>query len=220
VVIIFNLLFSFAALVCFVAIIKPYGPFATRGRAFLCFLGFVFLNGLVTVTASQKPSKENNKAESKPVISAPEASPVEIPSSNWIYSTHTDEMTNVESKVACTTSLNELAFNFPYGGGSSGKLCFRQKAKSLDAWVSISSGQFLCGIEDCSLKLKFDDGAVQRFHAVESSTHESNMLFIEPETRLLNAVKKAKQLKLQAEYYQEGSQVLTFNLSDLDASKL
>ncbi len=46
------------------------------------------------------------------------------------------------------------------------------------------------------------------------------MLFIEPETRLLNAVKKAKQLKLQAEYYQEGSQVLTFNLSDLDASKL
>jgi hypothetical protein len=129
-------------------------------------------------------------------------------------------MTGVESKIACTTSTNELSFSFPYGGGSSGKLCFRRKGKSLDAWVSISAGQFLCGIESCALRLKFDDGGIKSFGAVESSTHESNILFLESEARLLAFVQKSKKLKLEAQYYQEGSQVLFFDLGGLDRAHL
>ncbi len=49
---------------------------------------------------------------------------------------------------------------------------------------------------------------------------ETGFLFIEPEQKLLSATLKAKQLKLQAEFFQEGRKVLNFDVAGLDAKRL
>ncbi len=217
-----RIVISLAALVSLCAVIYPFRPFSSRGKAFLGLIGLSVLNVLL---ASGPPSTGSPSAAT-PTATPPSTSagaghdgtvPNREPESeNWKYDSSVDEMTGLTSRFACTTSTNKLIFSFPYGGGSTGEMCFRRKGKALNAYIKISSGQFNCGIETCPLKLKFDDGPIQTFYGEESATHETGFLFIDGEQRLLSAVAKAKKLKLQSEYYQEGNQVLNFEVAGLD----
>jgi hypothetical protein len=203
--------------------VVPFPPFSSRGKALLSFLGLCLLNGMMALgsapSSSYKmaPSNDHGSTSSNP---SKVASQTEVGASGWSYDTSADEMTGASNRYACTKSTNELQFSFPYSGGATGRLCFRRKGKSLNAFVQMSSGQFNCGIESCGLKLKFDNGPIQSFSGDESSTHETGFLFIEPEQKLLSATLKAKQLKLQAEFFQEGRKVLNFDVAGLDAKRL
>jgi hypothetical protein len=209
--------------------IKSKAASPSSGRV-LCLLrpsiglfAFILLIGCrsYSTTTTTQPA---TGATAKPSVPAStmntSSAPSATPESNWDYRSSEDEMTSVVSKIACVYSSNELSFDAPYDGGSKGSLCLRKKGKQLNAWVSISSGQFQCGIEDCILHLKFDNGSIQSFSAVEPESHESNMLFIEPESRLLVGLMKAKTLKLEATYFEEGRRVLAFEVSGLDKTKL
>ena len=207
----------------------PLQALSFSRKAILTFLGLCLLNGLVAIGSTGSSSTPATKVQqttgetSAPASSPPRSGAVPVVATDtdhWSYDDSTDEMTGKRNTFACTKSTNELQFSFPYSGGTSGELCFRKKGKSLNAYLRVSSGQFSCGIEDCSLKFKFDDGPIQSFSGAESSTHETGFLFVEPEQRLLNSVLKSKKLKIQADYYQEGRQVLLFDISGLDIKKL
>lgn len=219
------LLLSIAILISLCAIIRPFRPFKSRGIAFLSLIIFVAIVGIVvSAAANQSPSTRTVATTTAAAVSSPALTQPMADAAtkrvNWIYSESTDEMTGTVNKTACTESTNELDFSFPYNGGSSGSLCFRRKGKALNAWIRVSKGQFVCGIEDCTLRLKFDEGAIQTYRGLESESQSTGLLFLQPEAKLLKASVGAKKLKLQAIYYQEGQQVLNFDLDGLDIKRI
>jgi hypothetical protein len=134
----------------------------------------------------------------------------------WDYSELTDEMTGAKTKLACVESTNSLAFGFPYDGGSTGTLCLREKGSKRDAYVYVSKGQFVCtGYYGCPIQLKFDDGQARHFDAEESDSGDSDILFIMGYGPLLASTRKAKHLKVQAMFFQEGKRVLEFDVAGL-----
>jgi len=214
---------TLATLVSLAGIIHPFKPFLSRRNALLSFSGFFFINVIIFATSSLGSTKHQTAevSSSEPASSEPNqaSSASNSQPQNWIYSSSTDGMTGQISKLACVKSSNELQFSSPYNGGAIGELCFRRKGHSLNAYVDISTGQFNSGIDEAGLKLKFDDGAIQRFSAEEATTHESGFLFISSEPQLLASTLKAKKLKLQAEYFEEGEQVSDFDVSGLDPKR-
>ncbi len=85
--------------------------------------------------------------------------------------------------------------------------------------LKISKGQFNCGSDDCVVHIKFDDGKIQVFSASEPSDGSTGVLFIQPYGRFLNALKRSKHVKIEAEYFKEGLQTLFFDIPTLDIPK-
>jgi len=57
---------------------------------------------------------------------------------------------------AVVTSTNTLNFDFPYTGSQYAHLTIRKTAgQGSAAMVSIERGQFLCGVEDCTVNVRF-----------------------------------------------------------------
>ena len=112
---------------------------------------------------------------------------------------------------ALVQSSNTLEFSFPYSGAQRGTLRIRKK-HTTDVMVSVERGQFLCGIEDCNINVRFDQGMIQRFTAVGPSDQSTTVLFIEDVPRFLSHLRKAKALDIEATFYQEGSQTLDFDV--------
>ena len=202
-----------------VALIIPFAPFYTRGRAFLGSILFTAISILLGSLSHE--SKTTGKGSSNQVSKANAGQdavaqpPAPVSASSWKSSDDTDEMTGATTQWMCTVSKNSLDFSFPYNGGATGELCIRKENKSLDVYVTINPGQFMCGFEDCVVKLKFDDSPVATFTAIEANDGRSNTLFIRSEQRVLAKLKKSKRLKLQARYFQEGDRVLDFDTDGL-----
>ncbi|MCB1635689.1 MAG: hypothetical protein KDI51_13950, partial [Xanthomonadales bacterium] len=78
---------------------------------------------------------------------------------SWSYQDITDEMSGEKGKQASVTSTNKLSFKFPYQGAQRAKLVIRDHpVHGKDAIVMIDRGQMLCGINECELRVRFDDG--------------------------------------------------------------
>jgi hypothetical protein len=114
---------------------------------------------------------------------------------------------------AAVESTNTLEFGFPYQGVQHARLTIRKKTgHETDVYVAIEKGQFLCGVENCTVNVRFDQGSIRHFTAVPPSDHSSTVLFIEDAPDFTGAVRKAKQVTIEATFYQEGSQGLEFDI--------
>lgn len=135
---------------------------------------------------------------------------------HWVYQSQTDDMLKKPIKVASVKSINELRFGFPYQGPQRATLTLRTHPRfGKNVMFSIERGQFLCGVENCAVAIKFDEGNLQRFTAGEPSDHSSTTLFIENYDRFLASARKAKKVYIAAEFYQEGNNVLEFDSTGL-----
>jgi hypothetical protein len=120
-------------------------------------------------------------------------------------------------RYARVDSLNDLNFGFPYQGAQHATLTLRIHPRfGKSAMLSIERGQFLCGIEDCSITVRFDAGKPQRFSVGEPSDHSSTVLFITSYDGFLASVRKSKKIYVAAEFYQQGSPVMEFDTSKLN----
>ena len=147
-----------------------------------------------------------------PEVAKPSPPPKPEPGSQWSYSTDQDRMGRKLS-FAEVTSTNTLAFGFPYQGSQHGSILIRKSPQSgTNVMFRIERGQFICGIESCTINVRFDDGPIQKFSATEPSDHGTTTLFIDNETRFLSQLRKAKILRLEATFYQEGRQGLEFDV--------
>jgi hypothetical protein len=84
--------------------------------------------------------------------------------------------------------------------------------------LEIERGQFLCGIESCSLNVRFDQGSIVRYSASEPSDNSSTVLFINNEPTFLDRMRHARTVTIEATFFQEGSQALTFNIQNFRPS--
>ena len=113
---------------------------------------------------------------------------------------------------AAVVSTNTLDFDFPYSGTQHGRLTLRKKS-STDVYVTIERGQFLCGIDNCTVNVRFDEGPIRHFTAVPPADQSTTVLFIEDTPSFITQLRKAKTLHIEATFYQEGlTGALEFNV--------
>jgi hypothetical protein len=80
----------------------------------------------------------------------------------------------------------------------------------------VDRGQFTCSsFLNQSVAVKFDDGPVRSYSCESATDGSSNILFLVPAQRFLKELRHAKTVVIEAEFYQEGKQQLTFNTVEL-----
>jgi hypothetical protein len=183
----------------------------------LGLIGVVVLIGVFRSGGGDKntsPSSSSPSSSGVPAGSTPQTKPE--PRSQWGYSTDDDTMGRKRS-FAHVMSNNSLSFDFPYEGSQHGTLVIRKSPQwGTNVMVCIERGQFLCGIDQCIVNVRFDGGPIQRFSASEPSDHSTTTLFLRNEGRFVSQLRRAKVVRIEATFYQEGSQALEFNVEGFD----
>ncbi|WP_256670991.1 hypothetical protein, partial [Pseudomonas sp. FSL R10-0765] len=82
--------------------------------------------------------------------------------------------------------------------------------------ISLDKGQFICGYDDCYVRVRFANGKAQRMSASEPSDHSNNLLFISNASSFISQARKSDTVFIEANFYQEGSRVFEFDISDLE----
>jgi len=153
----------------------------------------------------------------------PDATPAEpvapaAPASDWRIDEQTDPLTDETVKTACATSSNQVHLSPPYGPRGA-RLCIRQHPKfGRDVYLMLDgSGQILCrSYDNCTLPIRFDDGAVQSFSGEEPSDNSSEIVFISNYGRFVTTAKSASRIRVQLEFYQSGAQTFDFPARGLE----
>ncbi|MFZ1989931.1 MAG: hypothetical protein WAW96_09185 [Alphaproteobacteria bacterium] len=76
-------------------------------------------------------------------------------------------MTSAVTRFASNVSTNTVNFGFPYGGPQHATLTLRSHPRyGKSILLSVEKGQFICGIESCSVSVRFDDGKAKDYPPV------------------------------------------------------
>jgi hypothetical protein len=70
------------------------------------------------------------------------------------------------------------------------------------------------------VNVRFDDGKASQFSGVPPESNDSTVVFIQNYQRFLGGLTKAKRVRIEATFFQQGSRVMEFNTAGLDTSKL
>lgn len=186
--------------------------------------GLIVGAGVFSGTPPEQPKAESPSIPSASAdveIVLPEAAPPPppaAPASDWRMTERTDPMTDQTVKTACVTSNNEVYLSPPYGPRSA-QLCIRQHPEfGRDVYLSLNgSGQILCrSYDNCTIPIRFDEGAVQRFTGNEPSDNSSETVFVANDGRFITAAKAASRIRVQLEFYQNGNQTFDFPAKGLE----
>jgi len=138
----------------------------------------------------------------------------------WGYNTSTDSMTGKAVHNAWAESQNTVDFSFPYAGAQHATLMLRTHPRyGSDVIFSIERGQFGCGIDGCPILVRFDDGPAERYTGHEPEDHSTTMVFLSPSGRFNAHLRKAKVVRVESAFYQEGRQVFIFDVAGFDDEK-
>ena len=135
----------------------------------------------------------------------------------WSYPIEKDAMRGTVTRWANTDSTNKLDFKFPYSGGVNATLVLRQVGKGASELIlTVAKGQLLCHTNECPLAIKIDDGPVQRLegHGTGADANRS-AIFIQRPGPLIEKMKKAKRVIVEASFFREGSRQIFFNVQNL-----
>lgn len=215
-------LFGILFLAAIVGVFKPYINGVKRWQFGLgAFLALILIGAVAEPPAKTDTSPDaakNNAATDAPVTggASSDTAKVEEPASEWSYSTEKDEMRGSESHFAQLDASNTIKLDFPYGE-QRGRILVRQSAKfGFDILAGVPSGQIMCNsFSNSHINVKFDDGPIQRYGCTDASDGTSNMIFIEGAKGFLAKLKKSKKAVIEAEFYQNGMQQMTFNTENL-----
>ncbi|WP_228939228.1 zinc ribbon domain-containing protein [Paraburkholderia saeva] len=167
------------------------------------------------IAASTSASAPAQVAEETPA-----SAPVQTPA-NWNYEQREDDMQKGTNRFAYVVSTNDLTFNFPYNRAQHARLLLRKHVRfGNDVILSVERGQFLCHINSCSVTIRFDDGAGVKYSATEPESNSSTALFIQPYNKFYAAMLKAKRVRIEATFFQEGNRTMDFDVSGFDAAQL
>lgn len=135
----------------------------------------------------------------------------------WTYDTSIDKMSGKVARYASVDADDHLSFSFPYQGPNKPSLLVRVHPKyGTNVMLQIEKGQFICGYNDCSVMVRFDDKPAIRFTATEPADHSSTALFLSPAKKMIAGLKTSKIVHIQATFYQEGDHIMTFQTAGLE----
>ena len=175
------------------------------------FMVLVFISWMMPPFA--EGSRVNRSASSSIKNTEPSAP-------QWQYSSNKDDMTGKVIKDALIESTNTLSFEFPYQGIQHAVLELGSHPRyGRNVIFSIEKGQFLCRISECSVLVRFDDSPPVKFSAVGPADHNTTSIYISNYAGFTSQMLKAKKVRIEANFYHNGSQVLEFDVSKFDQSR-
>lgn len=139
----------------------------------------------------------------------------------WEYSSSTYGIDNESFKSATTSSRDAVNFAFPYSKSDNyGHLTIAKRGKQTQVYLRVDEGQFNGAYSGLPVKVKFDQGKVKTFYGFEPTDNQTGWLFISNEKGFISALKNAKTVKIEAEFFQQGSRVFVFDVAGLDAQRI
>lgn len=163
-----------------------------------------------SISTQQSTSLNTNKEE-KPSLP--------IVKSNWNYSESLDSMRNTASYFAKTKSTNQANLDFPYNN-STMDIILRNNNGEVDLLLNVK-GQFVCGYKErCTVSMKFDDGAIEKYDFTEAAHAMSDTVFIKSVNKFIEKSKTSKKLIIEADLFNAGSVQYFFDLEGLDLNKV
>jgi hypothetical protein len=213
-------------LVFFAAVFGVFKPYIAGVKRWQ--FGLAAFVALLLVGATAEPPTNssgtpaaNSTATPEPLAQSPSEQATATPSprepeSEWSYSTEKDEMRGGESRYAQLQAVNTLDLDFPYGE-QRGRVLVRQSPKfGFDILVGVPSGQIMCNsFSNSHISVKFDDGPIRNYGCTDASDGSTSMVFIEGAKGFLSKLKASKKMVVEAEFYQNGLQQMSFNTANL-----
>lgn len=170
----------------------------------------------LAVASSKDKSSSSSSSSSSASASGTESQARSKPEENWAYGSDQDEMTNKERYWTSTTSTNTIDFEFPYQGGSTFDLTVRNLGNKNEVTLSVSKGQFLTSFGfSKACMVKFDDETGTRFSYGSASDGSSDVIFFSNASKFISKLKKAKKLKIEAPFFNEGNKIIEFDVAGL-----
>jgi hypothetical protein len=126
----------------------------------------------------------------------------------WTYQDKIDEMDSKVTHFAILSSTNKAYFSFPYSGGSTFILNIRNNWKN-EVLLRVSKWQFSSNYWK-TIKIKFDDLEPFTVNFNEPSDGSSDLVFLWSAEKIINWIKTAKIMKIEAEFFQEGEHIAEF----------
>lgn len=143
----------------------------------------------------------------------PSGGPIkEVEVANWNYSQESDPMTDKEMYFAQCTSSNSLFFDFPYDGGYPLIITVRKMNGKNEVLLQIAKGQF--SRAEIPVKIRFDDETLKSYDFDFPADASSNYIFLHSPSTIIDKLKSAKEVKIEAPFYQGGKQVAEFSVSN------
>lgn len=139
------------------------------------------------------------------------------PKSNWEYGEQVDEMDGTTLYYAAVTSDNKVDFEFPYSGGSRMQFVVRNMDNKNGVILTITNGQFMTSIlNDEHVRIKFDDNEPEKYNFSSADDGTADIIFLIDSKDVVNKVKSATKVMVEAPFFNEGRQVFHFNLAGLE----
>jgi len=172
----------------------------------------------VSTTSPDTESAPSVTASAAPEPVTPAAGPLApmAPPSKWTYSSSTDDMRGTTTRFANIESDNQLNFGFPYGRHTP-RLSVRERPTDGLNIIVVVDGQFICSsYSDDTVAVKFDDGPITNYRCTTASDGSANTLFIQDEKGFLAKLQRAKTVIIEAEFFKQGNQQMTFSTGGLN----
>lgn len=183
------------------------------GGCFAC-ITTILENSKRNLNAPQPVASESRSANSP--RAQPGASSVTVEKTNWRYADSTDEMSGKTYKIAATTSSNTISLGFPYQGEQHGTLrIVRHPRMGNRVTLDVEKGQFLSSVFGGNVTMRFDDGPPRKFSTRGAADGDSTVIFISDYKGFVANTRKAKTLRIEAQFYQSGLQVFVFDVDGL-----
>ncbi|MFC2974707.1 hypothetical protein ACFOJE_21170 [Azotobacter bryophylli] len=165
--------------------------------------------------ATSVEDKEFVSQDSAVSISEHGKSPAK-PVEKWYRYEYKDQMTDEVIIVLKSRSLNSTVFDFPYQmpGGSYLTLNFRKHGNELDAFLSVDKGQMLCSYSDCYFNLRIGNGQVKKWAGLQSTTNNSEIMFVRDAKQLESIVKSGGKLRIGIDFYRAGIRAFDFDVGE------
>ena len=185
-------------------------------KVLLYTLAVIFILGLIGACFGESETETTSSGTSDSAVAATEKVKNDEPKSKWEYSESVDEMTDKKSYLAYIVSENEVDFEFPYNGGSRLIFTLRNSPQyGKDAFIRITKGQFISGINGQNIKVRFDEDQAFNVHCNEASDYSTDILFLNNYKKIAERLKTAKTMKINVEFYNEGTRTFTFDVANL-----
>ncbi len=177
---------------------------------------FFLLMVIIAIFTPESTSDSNAKQEETENISF-KTENENINKSNWKYSQSSSEMDDTKFYFAKNKSLNELEFEFPYGTTDfTLTIRYNDSNNKTDIMLSGESCQFLSSFGTEYVRLKFDDKEAFNVHYTEPEDISLGLIFLQSQKKIISNIKTAKELKIEAPFFQAGRQVIKFNIENFE----
>lgn len=172
----------------------------------------------LTTTAKSEMAKANLPSDAEKRRQLAEAKINKL--RDEIYFTEKDEMTGKTIKRAIFKSSNSVEFSFPYQGGTSASLEFRNHPRyGKDVVFFAKPAQLLChSYSSCDLTIRIDENPPFRAKGTGPADNSTTTIFLD--WTLVSKLKNASTVRIEVPTYQNGNPAFEFSLKGLEISRI